>query len=65
MAGQIALGALATGLALYGIGAIFVPLWLPFLGGIIRDFSEWLACHNFPAQAMAWFAGVAVHLVCS
>jgi hypothetical protein len=58
LSGQIAGGFLATGLALYFIGLWFLPTWLPFLGGYVRDFSEGLAAYNAPARTMMWFAGV-------
>ncbi len=55
---QIAGGFLATGFALYFIGVWFMPIWLPFFGGYVRDFSEALAAYNAPARIMMWFAGV-------
>jgi hypothetical protein len=58
MSAQIAGGFLATGTALYLIGVWFLPIWLPFLGGYVRDFSEALAAYNAPARIMMWFAGV-------
>jgi hypothetical protein len=58
LSGQIAGGFLATGLALYFLGVWLLPLWLPFLGGYVRDFSEALAAYNAPARIMMWFAGV-------
>ena len=57
-AAQIAGGALATGFALYGIGAWLLPIWLPTLGGWVRDFSEALAAFNAPARIMMWLAGL-------
>jgi hypothetical protein len=58
LSGQIAGGLLATGLVLYFIGVWLLPVWLPFLGGYVRDFSEALAAYNAPARIMMWFAGV-------
>ncbi len=58
LSGQIAGGFLATGLALYFIGVWFLPIWLPILGGYVRDFSEAVAAYNAPARIMMWFAGV-------
>jgi hypothetical protein len=57
LSGQIAGGFLATGVALYLIGVWFLPIWLPFLGAYVRDFSEALAAYNAPARIMMWFAG--------
>jgi hypothetical protein len=57
LAVQIAGGVLATGVALYLIGIWFLPIWLPILGGFVRDFSEALAAYNAPARVMMWFAG--------
>jgi hypothetical protein len=54
---QIAGAVLATGVALYLIGAWFLPIWLPFLGTRVRDFSEVLAAYDAPARIMIWFAG--------
>ena len=58
LAGQIAGGVLATGVALYLIGVWFLPNWLSVLGGYVRDFSDALAASNAPARIMMWFAGV-------
>ena len=58
LSGQIAGGFLATGVALYLIGVWFLPIWLPILGGYVRDFSEALAAYDAPARIMMWFAGV-------
>jgi hypothetical protein len=58
LSAQIAGGVLATGVALYLIGVWFLPIWLPFLGGYARDFSEALAANDAPARIMMWFAGV-------
>ena len=57
LAGQIAGGLFATGLALYFLGAWLLPLCLPTLGAYIRDFSEALAAYNAPGRIMNWFAG--------
>jgi hypothetical protein len=57
LSGQIAGGVLATGVTLYLIGVWFLPIWLPILGGHVRDFSEALAAYNAPARIMMWFAG--------
>jgi hypothetical protein len=57
LSAQIAGGFLATGVALYLIGVWFLPIWLPFLGSYVRDFSEALAAYNAPARIMTWFAG--------
>ena len=40
LSAQIAGGVLVTGVALYFIGVYFLPIWLPFLGGYLRDFSD-------------------------
>jgi len=58
LSGQIAGGFLLTGLALYFIGAWFLPIWLPLLGGYIRDFSETLAAFNAPARVMMCLNGL-------
>jgi hypothetical protein len=58
LSAQIAGGFLATGLALYFLGVWLLPIWLPFLGGYVRDFSEALAAYNAPARIMMRFAGV-------
>ena len=57
LSAQIAGEILATGVALYLIGVVFLPIWLPLLGGYVRDFSEALAAYNAPARIMMWFAG--------
>ncbi len=57
LSAQIAGGFLATGVALYLIGVWFLPIWLPFLGAYVRDFSEALAAFNAPARIMMWFVG--------
>ena len=58
LSAQIAGGFLGTGLVLYFIGVWFLPIWLPILGGYVRDFSEALAAYNAPAHIMMWFAAV-------
>jgi hypothetical protein len=58
LSAQIAGGVLATGVALYLIGVWFLPIWLPTLGGYVRDFSEALAAYNAPARIMMWFASM-------
>lgn len=57
LAAQIAGGVLATGLALYFLGAWLLPTWLPTFGAILRDFSEALADLDAPGQIMKWFTG--------
>lgn len=58
LSAQIAGGFLATGVALYLIGAWFLPIWLPILGGYLRDFSEVLEKVDVPTRIMMWLAGV-------
>ncbi len=58
LSGQIGGGFLATGVALYFIGVWFLPIWLPILGGYVRDFSKILATYNAPARIMMWLAAV-------
>ncbi len=58
LSAQIACGFLATGLALYFLGVWLLPVWLPFLGDYVRDFSDALAAYNVPTHLMRWFAGV-------
>jgi hypothetical protein len=55
LAGQIAGGVLATGLALYFLGAWLLPMWLPTFGAILRYFSEALAAYDAPGRVMHWF----------
>ena len=58
LSAQIAGGVLVTGVALYLIGVWFLPIWLPFLGGYVRDFSDALARDDAPARIIRWLAGV-------
>ncbi len=57
VSGQIAGGFLATGLALYFLGAWLLPMWLPALGYDIREFSRMLADLDAPARLARWLSG--------
>jgi hypothetical protein len=56
LSAQIAGGFLATGVALYLIGVWFLPIWLPFFGGYVRDFSDALDKLDAPGIVARWFA---------
>ena len=57
LAGQVAIGLLLTASLLYLLFDDVVPLALPWLGAIIRGFSEQIAAYNAPAHVMKWLAG--------
>ena len=56
LAGQIVGGPLITGALLYGLAVYVIPLGMPLLGTMIRDFSEQLAAYNAPAHVMMWLS---------
>ena len=60
LAGQVAIGLLLTASLLYLLFDDVVPLALPWLGAIIRGFSEQIAAYNAPAHVMKWLAGTVV-----
>jgi hypothetical protein len=57
LAAQVAVGALLTATLLYLLFDNVIPLGLPWLGEIIRDFSKQIADYNAPAYVMRWLAG--------
>jgi hypothetical protein len=57
LAAQVAMGALLTATLLYLLFDNVIPTGLPYLGAIIRDFSEQIAAYNAPAHLMKWLAG--------
>ena len=57
LAVQVAIGALLTATLLYLMFDNLIPATLPWLGAIIRDFSEKVAAYNAPAHVMKWLAG--------
>ena len=54
LAGQLVGGMLISGVLVYLLAYYVVPLGLPQLGAVIRDFSETLAAYNLPARLMIW-----------
>ena len=59
LAAQVAIGMLLTAMLLYLLFDNVIPFALPWLGGVIRDFSEQIAAYNAPAHVMKWLAGYA------
>jgi hypothetical protein len=57
LAAKVAVGMLLTMTVLYLLFDTVIPFALPWLGAIIRDFSEQIAAYNAPARAMMWLAG--------
>jgi len=57
LAGQLAGGLLVSGVLLYLLAAYVVPMWIPTLGALIRDFSEHVAAFNAPARLMMLLHG--------
>jgi hypothetical protein len=56
VAAQLSIGLLITAGLLYLLITEIIPLALPTLGPIVRDFSFQLAAYNAPARMMKWLA---------
>ena len=57
LGGQVAAGALLTGVVLYLIGVWLLPLLVPILG-FIREVSEGVANYDAPRRIMTWFVNI-------
>jgi hypothetical protein len=57
LAAQLSIGMLITSGLLYLLITEILPLAVPMLGPIIRDFSFQLAAYDAPARLVEWVAG--------
>ncbi len=57
LTGQVVGGVALTGAAAYLVAVYVIPLGLPALGGVVREFAFALAGYIAPARAMMWLAG--------